>query len=68
MRFVVPCVASLITMSIATAEDWPQWMGVQRDNVWRETGIINQFPDDGPKLNRAERRRREKLAKKRRRR
>ena len=24
--------------SLAVAEDWPQWMGPGRDNVWRETG------------------------------
>lgn len=34
----------------ATADDWPQWMGPQRDNVWRETGILDSFPDDGPKV------------------
>ncbi len=32
------------------ADDWPQWMGPQRDNVWRETGIISKFPADGPKV------------------
>lgn len=29
-------------------DDWPQWMGPQRDNVWRETGLIEKFPSDGP--------------------
>ncbi len=28
----------------AQAEDWPQWMGPQRDNVWRETGVATQLP------------------------
>lgn len=32
------------------ADDWPQWMGPTRDNVWRETGIIDRFPDGGPKI------------------
>lgn len=32
------------------ADDWPQWMGPQRDNVWRESGIIDQFPPQGPKI------------------
>lgn len=31
------------------ADDWPQWMGPQRDNVWRENNIISQFPEGGPK-------------------
>jgi len=34
----------------AFSDDWPQWMGPQRDNVWRETGIIEKFPDGGPKV------------------
>jgi outer membrane protein assembly factor BamB len=31
-------------------DDWPQWMGPKRDNVWRETGIIEKFPAGGPKV------------------
>ena len=30
------------------ADDWPQWLGPQRDGVWRETGIVERFPDGGP--------------------
>lgn len=30
------------------ADDWPQWMGPNRDNIWRETGIIRKFPEGGP--------------------
>jgi len=41
----------LITLtSLARADDWPQWMGPQRDNVWRETGLLEAFPEDGPKV------------------
>lgn len=32
------------------ADDWPQWLGPQRDAVWRETGIIEKFPADGLKF------------------
>jgi outer membrane protein assembly factor BamB len=32
------------------AEDWPQWMGTKRDAVWRETGIIEKFPEKGLKI------------------
>jgi outer membrane protein assembly factor BamB len=32
------------------ADDWPQWLGPQRDGIWRETGILEQFPKDGPKI------------------
>lgn len=27
----------------ARADDWPQWLGPQRDGVWRETGLIDKF-------------------------
>src|SRR5262249_44903637 len=33
----------------ARADDWPQWLGPQRDGVWRETGILDKFPEKGPK-------------------
>jgi hypothetical protein len=26
-------------------EDWPQWRGVNRDGVWRETGIVETLPE-----------------------
>jgi outer membrane protein assembly factor BamB len=32
------------------ADDWPQWLGPQRDGVWRETGIIEKFPAGGPQV------------------
>ena len=34
----------LFSFSFAAADDWPQWMGPGRDNVWRESGIIEKFP------------------------
>lgn len=30
--------------TFASADDWPQWGGPQRDLVWRETGIVEKFP------------------------
>ncbi len=32
------------------ADDWPQWLGPERDAVWRETGIIDTFPPAGPRI------------------
>src|SRR5947209_18843210 len=34
----------------AWADDWPQWLGPQRDGVWREKGILAKFPAKGPKI------------------
>ena len=28
----------------APADEWPQWRGPNRDGSWRETGIIDKFP------------------------
>ncbi len=36
--------------SAAQADEWPQWLGPQRDGVWRETGIVDRFPEGGPKI------------------
>ena len=44
MFFVVFMTTSLF------ADDWPQWMGPKRDNVWRDEGILEAFPDDGPRV------------------
>ena len=32
----------------ARADDWPQWLGPQRDGIWRETGIVRAFPAQSP--------------------
>lgn len=36
--------------SLACAADWPQWMGEGRNDVWTETGIVEKFPDGGPRV------------------
>ena len=40
----------VITPSLAWAADWPQWLGAKRDGVWREKGILDRFPPDGPRV------------------
>ena len=34
----------------AHADNWPQWMGPHRDNVWREDGLVEKFPEGGPRV------------------
>jgi outer membrane protein assembly factor BamB len=44
-------VAGLLVLTpVATAADWPQWMGPNRDDVWPETGVVQTFPPGGPKV------------------
>jgi len=35
---------------VVDAADWPQWRGPQRHGVSQETGLLQQWPADGPKL------------------
>ena len=44
------CTFSLLLVlagPVAHADDWPQWLGPQRDGVWRETGIVETLPTNG---------------------
>jgi outer membrane protein assembly factor BamB len=34
----------------AAIGDWPAWMGADRTGVSHETGLLKQWPQDGPKL------------------
>lgn len=47
---VVICVLSSILGSAVSAADWPQFRGPNRDGVCQETGLLKQWPKDGPKL------------------
>jgi outer membrane protein assembly factor BamB len=49
-RLHLICVLLLVgaAAALARADDWPQWLGPKRDGVWRETGIIEEFPPGGP--------------------
>ena len=38
---------ALTLPSPATADDWPQWGGPNRDLVWREKGIVKTLPTKG---------------------
>jgi outer membrane protein assembly factor BamB len=44
----------LMLLMVAThptqAGDWPQWLGPERDAVWREKGILERFPTEGPTI------------------
>jgi len=39
----------LTTLSVG-AGDWPQWRGPQRNGISRETGLLKEWPPNGPKL------------------
>ncbi len=39
-----------LSVGLLAADDWPRWMGPMMDGVWRETGMIDQFEESGPKI------------------
>jgi outer membrane protein assembly factor BamB len=40
------CVAA----AAQTGNDWPQWRGANRDGISKETGLLKQWPAEGPPL------------------
>jgi outer membrane protein assembly factor BamB len=39
-----------LTLSLSPAADWPQWRGPNRDGIAQETGLLQEWPKDGPPL------------------
>jgi len=49
--------ASVISLALLSAlaapvhaGDWPQWRGPSRDGISRETGLLSEWPKDGPPI------------------
>jgi len=42
--------ALLLVTVVLQADDWPQWLGPNRDAEWRESGILERFPASGLKV------------------
>jgi outer membrane protein assembly factor BamB len=47
---LLTCIALALPATTARADDWQQWLGPERDGVWRETGVLEKFPATGPKV------------------
>lgn len=50
LRAVLAAILLASAVSPGYADDWPQWMGPGRDDVWHETGIVEKFPEGGPAI------------------
>lgn len=48
--FVAPLVAVGLLTATAAAKDWPQFRGPNRDGRSTETGLLTEWPKDGPPL------------------
>ena len=54
VRAMMSAVFMLLCLSVEavsqTAGDWPQWRGPNRDGISQETGLLKQWPAEGPPL------------------
>ena len=41
---------SILLLSEVCADDWPQFLGPNRNGISAETGLIDSFPESGPEL------------------
>jgi len=48
--FLMPVLSLFVLPNVSPADDWPQWMGPQRDSVYREEGVIDRVPEQGLKV------------------
>jgi outer membrane protein assembly factor BamB len=46
----IACATWLASPSATAAGDWPQWRGVNRDGKSTDTGLLKEWPADGPAL------------------
>ena len=44
------CLCCSAFSGITSAKDWPQWRGPDRNGISSETGLLKQWPAEGPKL------------------
>jgi outer membrane protein assembly factor BamB len=49
VRPVAWCVG-LVVLGSFLAADWPQWRGPQRTGISQETGLLKEWPSEGPRL------------------
>lgn len=47
--FIGILILSMLVMNVLSAE-WPQWRGINRDGISKETGLLKSWPQEGPKL------------------
>jgi len=50
VRFFSAVVLAHALLSTILAADWPQWRGPERSGISRETGLLQEWPKDGPSL------------------
>lgn len=49
-RLIASLIWTLILVPFVNADDWPGWMGKNRDNRWSADNILTKFPASGPRV------------------
>ena len=49
-KTIVSTLFWVILLSPASADDWPQWQGPDRNAISKERGLLKEWPKDGPPL------------------
>jgi outer membrane protein assembly factor BamB len=49
-RTLISLFSGGILVSVASAVDWPQWQGPDRNAISKERGLLKEWPKDGPPL------------------
>jgi outer membrane protein assembly factor BamB len=50
MKPLLTAVATLHASLLIASADWPTWRGAQRDGISKDTGLLSEWPKDGPPL------------------
>ncbi len=47
---VISIILALLSAMAVQAAEWPQWRGPDRDGISHEKGLLQEWPEEGPKL------------------
>ncbi|HYE30860.1 MAG TPA: PQQ-binding-like beta-propeller repeat protein [Methylomirabilota bacterium] len=50
LGLLIGALAGSLLATHSHADDWAQWRGHQRDGISRESGLLKEWPKEGPKL------------------
>jgi outer membrane protein assembly factor BamB len=50
VKHLVLCLVLVLSGAAASAADWPQWQGSDRNAISQERGLLKEWPKDGPPL------------------
>ncbi len=49
-KILIGALSGALLLASASAADWPQWQGPDRNAISKDTGLLKEWPKDGPPL------------------